>query len=244
MDAPAGSAASRYSLSQQVRNYILHKLGTGELAPGDKLVEARLAGELNVSTIPVREAIRELAAMRVLDYQVHRGVRVREVTVSETVDALRVKAVLEALAARLAGKALRRLLEPLRRCSVQIREAARGHDWVEYQDRNQVFHRLIVETAGNQILLNLWDTLAFDVRTRFIMDFLRIVDPNDLAKEHEEILRAVKSGDNERVAELLSSHANGLVEYLLEQKAADNAGAQRGSGEGTAVELDRTLIDT
>jgi DNA-binding GntR family transcriptional regulator len=233
MDAPTGFTANRYSLSQQVRNYILHKLGTGELAPGDKIVEARLAGELNVSTIPVREAIRELAAMRVLDYQVHRGARVREVTVSETIDALRVKAVLEALAARLAGVRLDAVLDELRHSSVQIQEAARRHDWVAYQDRNQVFHRLIVETAGNQILLTLWDTLAFDVRTRFIMDFLRIVDPNDLAKEHEEILRAVQSGDNKRVAELLSSHANGLVEYLLEQKAADNAGAQRGSGEGS-----------
>jgi DNA-binding GntR family transcriptional regulator len=224
MDAPTGFTANRYSLSQQVRNHILHKLGTGELAPGDKIVEARLAGELNVSTIPVREAIRELAAMRVLDYQVHRGARVREVTVSETIDALRVKAVLEALAARLAGVRLDGVLDELRQSSVQIQDSARRHDWVAYQDRNQVFHRLIVETAGNQILLNLWDTLAFDVRTRFIMDFLRIVDPTELAREHEEILQAVERGDTERVAELLSSHANGLVRYLLEQKAADNAG--------------------
>jgi DNA-binding GntR family transcriptional regulator len=223
MDTPAGSAASRYSLSQQVRNHILHKVSTGQLAPGDKVVEARIAAELNVSTIPVREALRELAAMRVLDYQVHRGARVREVTVSETVDALRVKAVLEALAARLAGKKLARASETLKRCSDQIQEAARRHDWVEYQDQNQVFHRLIVESAGNQILLTLWDTLAFDVRTRFIMDFLRIIDPTDLAREHDDILQAVERGDTEAVAVLLSSHANRLVEYLMKQKAANSA---------------------
>jgi len=223
MGTPAENTASRYSLSQQVRNHILNKVATGEIAPGDKIVEARIAAELGVSTIPVREAIRELAAMRVLDYEVHRGARVREVTVSETIDALRVKAVLEALAARLAGEKLALVLEPLRRSSDQIQEAARRHDWVEYQDRNQVFHRLIVEIAGNQILLNLWDTLAFEVRTRFIMDFLRIVDPTDLAQEHEQILQAVGSGDTAKVAELLSSHANGLVEYLMEQRAADRA---------------------
>ena len=54
---------------------------------------------------------------------------------------------------------------------------------------------MIVEAADNQILLTLWDTLAFDVRTRFIMDFLRIIDPTDLAREHDDILRAVERGD-------------------------------------------------
>jgi len=223
MDALSGSTASRYSLSQQVRNHILNKVSTGELAPGDKVIEARIAAELHVSTIPVREAIRELAAMRVLNYWVHRGARVREVTVSETVDALHVKGVLEALAARLAGKKLRRSLAELQQYSDHIQEAARRHDWVQYQDQNQLFHRMIVQTAENQILLRLWDSLAFDVRTRFIMDFLRIVDATELAREHNEILQAIVVGDTGRVAELLSFHANKLVEYLMEQKAADNS---------------------
>ena len=222
MDVPDGSTANRYSLSQQVRNHILNKVATGELAPGDKVIEARIAEELHVSTIPVREAIRELAAIRVLDYWVHRGARVREVTVSETVEALHVKGVLEMLAARLAGEKLRGILDALRQYSMHIQDAARSHDWVEYQDQNQLFHRLIVETAGNQILLSLWDSLAFEVRTRFIMDFLRIVDPTELAREHEKILQAVELSDTAKVAELLSYHANKLVEYLMEQKAADN----------------------
>ena len=229
MDTPGGSTASRYSLSQQVRNHILNKVSTGELAPGDKVIEARIAAELHVSTIPVREAIRELAAMRVLNYWVHRGARVREVTVSETVDALHVKGVLEALAARLAGKKLRRSLAELQQYSDHIQEAARRHDWVQYQDQNQLFHRSIAEAAGNQILLSLWDSLAFEVRTRFIMDFLCIVDATELAREHNEILQAVDVGDTGRVAELLSHHANKLVEYLMEQKAADNSRDDRRS---------------
>jgi DNA-binding GntR family transcriptional regulator len=223
MNDPAETAASRYSLSQQVRNHILNKIATEELAPGDKVVEARIATELNVSTIPVREAIRELAAMRVLDYEVHRGARVREVTVSETIDALRVKAVLEALAAKLAGEKLKNVLEGLQHSSKQIQDAARRHDWIVYQDQNQVFHRLIVESAANPILLNLWDRLAFDVRTRFIMDFLRIVDPTLLAGEHDQILQAIEKGNTDGVSRLLSYHANGLVEYLVEQRAANDA---------------------
>jgi DNA-binding GntR family transcriptional regulator len=86
-----------------------------------------------------------------------------------------------------------------------------------------VFHRLIVESAGNPILLNLWDTLAFDVRTRFIMDFLRIVDPTVLAGEHDQILGAIEKGCTDEVSDLLSFHANSLVEYLSDQRAANDA---------------------
>lgn len=222
MDNPPVNTANRYSLSQQVRNHILNKVATGELAPGDKVVEARIAAELHVSTIPVREAIRELAAIRVLDYWVHRGARVREVTVLETVDALHVKGVLEALAARLSGEKLRKHLQSMKEYSQRIQDAAFRYDWVEYQNQNQLFHRLIVEASGNQILLSLWESLAFEVRTRFIMDYLRIVEPGELAREHEEIIKAIEADDTKRVADHLSSHATRLVKYLIDQKAADN----------------------
>lgn len=222
MDNPRENTANRYSLSQQVRNHILNKVAAGELAPGDKVVEARIAAELHVSTIPVREAIRELAAIRVLDYWVHRGARVREVTVLETADALHVKGVLEALAARLSGEKLRKHLQSMKEYSQRIQDAAFRHDWVEYQNQNQLFHRLIVEASENQILLSLWESLAFEVRTRFIMGYLRIVEPGELAREHEEIIQAIEADDTERVAEHLSSHATRLVKYLMDQKAADN----------------------
>jgi DNA-binding GntR family transcriptional regulator len=97
-----------------VRNHILARIATGQFPPGYKIVEARIAEELHVSTIPVREAIRELVAKRVLEYLVHRGARVREVSMAETIDALRVKAVLEALAARLGGPKLILLAPQLR----------------------------------------------------------------------------------------------------------------------------------
>ena len=103
--APGG--ATRSSLSEQVRVNLVEKINNGRLLPGDRIVEARVAEELHVSSIPVREAIRGLVAERILEYNVHKGVRVRQVSMAETVDALRVKAVLEGLAARLAGPRLK-----------------------------------------------------------------------------------------------------------------------------------------
>ena len=219
---PAQSViASRSSLSEQVRNHILARIATGQFPPGHKIVEARIAEELHVSTIPVREAIRELVARRVLEYLVHRGARVREVSMAETIDALRVKAVLEALAARLAGPRLMPLVPRLRSYIQLILDSAVRHDFVEFQDQNQHFHRTIVEASGNQILLAQWDSLAFEVRTRFLLDYLQAVDPQVLAREHADILLAIEDGETETVASLLMSHANHLVEYL-ERQMSDN----------------------
>ncbi len=231
MEQPQVPAANRNSLSQQVRNHILARIASGALEPGDRIVEREIALELGVSSIPVREAIRELATTRVLEYTVHKGARVRQVSMVETVEALQVKAVLESLAARLAGPRLKDQLARLRSCVEPILESARRHDYIEFQNWNQAFHGAIVAASGNQILMRTWDSLAFEVRTRFIMDYLHVVDPVDLAREHEDVLEAIESGDTDRVAALLVTHANGLVAHLREQMAvnevtrADEAGA-------------------
>ncbi len=223
--------ANRYSLSEQVRNYILARIATGQFPPGHKVVEARIAEELHVSTIPVREAIRDLVARRILEYLVHRGARVREVSMAETIDALRVKAVLEALAARLAGDKLLSLVPRLREHTRFMLDSVVRRDFVEFQDQNQHFHRAIVEASGNQILLAQWDSLAFEVRTRFIMDYLKVVDPQVLAREHADILPAIEARETERVASLLMSHASHLVDYLQRQMSVDAANRnQSGAG--------------
>jgi len=204
------TVASRGSLSEQVRNRILHKIATGELPPGQRVVEANIAQELDVSAIPVREAIRELVALRVLECVVHKGARVRKVSVAETIDALQVKGALEALAARLAGG---KLVE----AALLIRQRIDSRDHVRFQDLDQTLCRSIVEASGNALLLTLWDSLAFEVRTKFLMDCLEVMDPGEIARAHEDVLRAAEGGDAERVAALLIEHSDHLAKSLSAQ---------------------------
>lgn len=240
MDDNRPSAANRYSLSAQVRDAIEGKIATGELAPGDRIVEARIGAELHVSSIPVREAIRELVAKRVLEYVVHKGARVREVSMAETIDALEVKAVLEALAARLAGKKIAQTAAALRACIPPLGESLRARDYVRFQILNQSFHRTIVEASGNPILLSLWDTLAFEVRTRFIMDGLKTVDPDDMITQHADLYAAVLSGDAERVASLSMSHSRHLVEGLKKVAALSNGGMAESGGSAARTDTSPT----
>lgn len=218
----------REPLRDQVRALLLARIGRGEYGPGERLVEAKLARDLGVSTVPVREAIRELAGMGVLGFEAHRGAWVREVSLRETIEALQVRSVLEPLAARLASGRMTGLCESLRESCGGIVSAARAKDFIGFQEMNQKFHRAVVEAGGNGALTRVWLSLAFEVRTRVTMDFLETRDPVAIALEHEPIVAAFERGDIEAAAGLLADHSVNLVRYLerqMESGVANGASA-------------------
>ena len=205
-----------------VREALLRRIGSGELASGERIVEARLAGEFGVSAIPVREAIRELVSIGVLEFANHRGAWVRVVSLRETIEALEVKAALEAQAGLAAARALKgKGAELLLVCS-EVARSARGRKFVEYQELNHRFHRCIVAAAGNALLLKMWESLAFEVRTRPILEFLKNDDPVRIAGEHKAIAEALTAGEGRRAAALLASHATRLVKHLRAELANTN----------------------
>ena len=215
------SALRRPSLRDQIREILLERIGDGTLSAGDRIIEAALAKEFGVSAIPVREALRELVAMGVLEFAPHKGAWVREVSLAETIEALEIKATLEALAGRLAAPLLRGKCAVLRKECHAILKASRKRDFVAYQYHNQVFHRLIVEGSGNRTLLRTWNSLAFEVRTRPILQFLENEDPVAMAREHEAVLNALDAGNARKASTLLARHSNSLVEHLRRELAKE-----------------------
>ena len=209
------------SLREIVRETLLERIGSGELNPGERIMEEALAKEFGISAIPVREAIRELVVMGMLEFERNRGAWVRKVSLAETLDALKVRAALESLAAQTAVGHLQGQCEGLKDVVQAIVAAASQRDFVAFQQHNQRFHRMIVEASGNSVLLRLWDSLAFEVRTRFVLEYLTSVDPVVLAKEHEEITDAIERGQVRTAASLLKSHSSHLVRYLKQQTHAE-----------------------
>jgi DNA-binding GntR family transcriptional regulator len=213
------------SIREYIRDCLLDRIARGELLPGDRIIEATLVKEFGVSSTPVREAIRELVAMGTLSAENHKGASVRQVSVPETIESFRVRAVLEALAAETAGRRLRqeRRCGQLREMAEAIVDSARRRDFAAFQSHNQGFHRAIVSASGNSVLLRIWESLAFQIRTRFTMDFLTTVDPVAIALEHVPIVDAIESGDDPGAADLLASHSNHLVKYLRRQLRTEAA---------------------
>src|SRR5271156_2758228 len=93
----------RDSMAERVKQELLRQIMSGDLPPGARLVELRIAEGLNTSQGPVREALRELEAMELVRTEPYKGSHVREVTPKDIREAYVVRTSLEELAARLAA---------------------------------------------------------------------------------------------------------------------------------------------
>src|SRR5260370_38119604 len=98
------SSVDRDSLSKVVREQIRGLILGGKLAPGERLVEDKLSAELGVSRVPVREALRSLAAEGLVRLLPRRGATVAEITPEIVAELVEVRALLEGLNARLAAQ--------------------------------------------------------------------------------------------------------------------------------------------
>ena len=95
----------RDCMSDRIRRVLAERIIGGALAPGERLVEMRIAEEFRTSQAPVREALRELETLRLVESEPYRGTRVREVGEREMAEAYAVRAVLEQAAAEAAAPA-------------------------------------------------------------------------------------------------------------------------------------------
>jgi DNA-binding GntR family transcriptional regulator len=204
----------RSSLREQVHDFLLAKIARGELKPGDRIVEARLIEELQASNIPVREAIRELVAKRVLDSAPHKGAWVRQPSILEAIEAFKVRAMLDAGAVHMAIDQLCGNCDHLRIAAKGTADALVVQDVPGFLKHNRDLHRSIVEATDNACLLRTWDSVSIDLHGLFAEGFLEPVDPAVLVDDHLAIVEALDRGDAEKAASLLALHANRLVQCL------------------------------
>src|SRR5512134_3352525 len=123
------STISRNVLSAQVKERLLEAILDGRYPPGARIVETRVARELGTSQAPVREALRDLEGLGVVETTAFRGARVRRPSAAELLEAFAVRAELESLGARLAvGRLSDEDLEELAGYVDQMQRAAESGD--------------------------------------------------------------------------------------------------------------------
>jgi len=147
----------------------------------------------------------------------YKGTRVREISRRELEECLRIRAVLENLAAEQVEDRLRKNIAELKKKALQSVEAAKQRDLRKYSLANLEFHRLIVEASNNQTLLALWDSLAPEVRM-FASVKANVDNLQDGANDHLEIVEAFAEGDNRFAGNLLKKHAESGLWVAPEQK--------------------------
>ncbi|WP_405580658.1 GntR family transcriptional regulator [Streptomyces sp. NBC_01190] len=193
-----------HSLREQIREHILEGIVSGRWQPGERIVERRIAVELRVSQTPVREALRELETLRLIESAPNKGVRVRNLTAADLKESYPVRAGLEQVAAELAAEALAGDPSALEREVAALRAADTGPA-VEAQVRHTVaFHHELVRAAGNAVLLHAWESLGIEVWTTLSIRWLSPA-PRAYAAEHQEIVDAFVRRDPDITA-LIKAH--------------------------------------
>ncbi|GAA1588230.1 GntR family transcriptional regulator [Actinomadura kijaniata] len=191
-DSPA--PIQRTGLVDQIREFIVDGISTGRWQPGDRIVERRVAAELGVSQGPVREALRLLETLRLIETLPNRGARVRPFTERELGEIFPVRAGLERTAAELALPRIKARLDELEAQNARLAEAARAGD-LDRQIRLSIdFHRVVVECSGNRLLASVWEGLGIELWTTLSLR-LHKTEIYSKSAEHARLIEAFRAQD-------------------------------------------------
>lgn len=177
--------------------------------PGQRLVIDQLARELETSSIPIREAIRQLEAEGLIEYKHNIGPVVAPINESEYYENLQVLAVLEGYAvASSSQKFPAAKIMKLKEKNKQMKEALEDFDIIAFAKLNAEFHQIIYEESTNRVLIeniqNIWKRLD---SIRGIGSTLYSVRVKESIKEHEEIISLLeRKADPQTIEELVRMH--------------------------------------
>ena len=205
-------------LREMVYEELKMQILTGAIVPGTRMMEVELANQIGVSRTPVREAIRKLEKEGLVIIEPRKGAYASQISTKDMVEILEVRQNMEGLAAYFAASRMQpSQLEDLKNISAKYNTAvSEGNmeDMIQYDTR---FHRIIVESCNNKILVQMIEQLQeLVLRFRYIYydDFKRA---ENMPEEHRIILEAIESGDANAAREASDLHNNRLKELVISE---------------------------
>ncbi len=210
---------SHRTLREVVADEVRRMIMSGDLKPGERLYEDRLAEQLGVSRNPVREAIRALEGTGLVEVIPRRGAYVSQFDPDETRQLLELRCVIEAYAAEQA--ALLRTdddIEQLRACLVEGRAASEEGDVVRAAEWHRGFHVAIEKAARNVYL----DATVGPLRHQTELVFSMLQDTRAVLgwDEHQAIFDAIAAGDTSAARARTVDHMDSVVRDLHDRSAA------------------------
>ena len=205
-------------LRDVVFNTLRQAILTGELKPGERLMEIHLANKLGVSRTPIREAIRKLELEGLVTMIPRRGAEVAQITGKSLQDVLEVRRSLDALCVELACERISdEELAALEAACKKFEEATHTRDTRVIAAADVALHDIIVKATGNNRLVQLVNNLAeqmYRYRFEYIKDFSM---HSRLVEEHRVIYEAIKCKDKVTAAAAAVTHIDNQMEAIARQ---------------------------
>jgi DNA-binding GntR family transcriptional regulator len=211
-----------------VFNTLRQAILTGELKPGERLMEIHLANKLGVSRTPIREAIHKLELEGLVTIIPRRGAEVAQITEKSMNDVLEVRRALDALCAELACDRIdEEGLERLKSACGQFEAAIRTKNAKEITRADVELHDIIVQATGNQRLIQLVNNLS-EQMYRYRFEYIKDTSQHEtLAEEHRIIYESILRKDKKTAAEAAKIHIDNQEKAIIRQIRLDREEAKK-----------------
>ncbi|MHB8959808.1 MAG: GntR family transcriptional regulator [Candidatus Limnocylindrales bacterium] len=203
---PDDISIQRSVLAEQVEDRLLRGILDGRFPPDTRIVETRVARELGVSQAPVREALRALEALGLVEILPFQGARVRRPSLDELLEAFVVRCELECLAARLAVPRLTEAdLVEFADLQAHMEAAAVAGDRHEAARADSAFHTRLIRQSGSTTLERTWGTVEPFSRTYITIASAK-EGPGWTTHLHRAVLNSLRARDVEGIQAALRHH--------------------------------------
>jgi DNA-binding GntR family transcriptional regulator len=206
------------SLVDRVYEYLLDQIVTGAINYGDNISIKQIAAELNVSTMPVREAVKRLEFEQVVSIKPRSSCRVKKPSRKMIMEVYELREVLELYAvskslARVSPEALGRLRTIVDRMRALREDADAGGREKRAIALDHEFHSALCALAGNDFLNAWYRQLSLHVNMTFIHERTYHTLEQQWPEVHAEILRCIEE-EPSRAAEVLRRHFSNVTDLL------------------------------
>lgn len=184
----------RVSTPEQVANILRRNILDGVLRPGMPVPEQQVASELGVSRNSVREATRMLTPEGLLQHHMHRGVIVTEVGPEDVAGIYQIRTIVEGAAVEAAVGLEAAAFEALAKAAAGMRKAAEEENEQAALDNDMAFHHAFVGLLGNRRMQGFHAGLQAELRLGMWLVTKVLDDLDQLASEHEQLLRLLVEG--------------------------------------------------
>lgn len=212
----SGGAVVSSTLREEVATRIRRALLTGELKPGQRIKEMRLAEALGVSRPTLRESLQLLVHEGALVQVPYKGIHVARPTPEELADVAEVRVALETMAA------LKLARDPRGPGMDAVRAALRVHldaldagDDVQSDLTHLELHRTIWEQSGSVTLRKVWPLIGSQIQTALTVDQATIRDPQRDRELHCRLVQVIEQGDEAAIVAEVRAHIQVSVDELI-----------------------------
>ncbi len=205
-------------LRDVVFNTLRQAILTGDLKPGERLMEIHLANKLGVSRTPIREAIRKLELEGLVTMIPRRGAEVAQITEKSMNDVLEVRRSMDALCVELACERIsEEELQELDGACDAFAEAVKTKDIRRIAQADVALHDIIVQATGNRRLVQLINNLS-EQMYRYRFEYLKDISRHQsLIQEHRMIYEGIRERNKEVASSAAKLHIDNQEKAIIQQ---------------------------